>query len=126
MLCTCPFVVRSASTPPLACKTVVCHAAGRRSAGARSTLLAERLLDTRGGSHTYPDLILIGGHRVVIRLSSCDTISDLYVRSCQSRGRETIFADDGGTVLSGDRALDLSLRFAGALNSLAVQPGEVV
>jgi acyl-coenzyme A synthetase/AMP-(fatty) acid ligase len=62
----------------------------------------------------------------VIRLSSCDTISDLYVRSCQSKGRETIFADDGGNALSGDRALDLSLRFAGALNSLAVQPGEVV
>ena len=32
----------------------------------------------------------------MIRLPSCDTISDLYVRSCQSKGREIIFADDGG------------------------------
>jgi acyl-coenzyme A synthetase/AMP-(fatty) acid ligase len=62
----------------------------------------------------------------VIRLSSCDTISDLYVRSCQSRGRETIFADDGGTILSGDRALDVALRFAGALNSLGTGPGDAV
>jgi acyl-coenzyme A synthetase/AMP-(fatty) acid ligase len=63
----------------------------------------------------------------VIRLSSCVTISDLYVRSCQSKGREIIFADDGGNALSGDRALDISLRFAGALNSLgAQQPGDVV
>jgi len=62
----------------------------------------------------------------VIRFSSCDTISDLYVRSCQSKGREIIFADDGGNALSGDRALDVSLRFAGALNSLGAQPGDVV
>jgi acyl-coenzyme A synthetase/AMP-(fatty) acid ligase len=62
----------------------------------------------------------------VIRLSSCDTISDLYVRCCQSKGHEIIFADDGGNTLSGNRALDVSLRFAGAMNSLGAQPGDVV
>jgi acyl-CoA synthetase (AMP-forming)/AMP-acid ligase II len=62
----------------------------------------------------------------VIRFSSCDTISDLYVRSCQSKGREIIFADDGGNALTGDHALDISLRFAGALNSLDAQSGDVV
>ena len=62
----------------------------------------------------------------MIRFSSCDTISDLYVRSCQSKGREIIFADDGGNALTGDHALDISLRFAGALNSLDAQSGDVV
>ena len=32
----------------------------------------------------------------MIHLPSCETISDLYVRSCQWKGREIFFADDGG------------------------------
>jgi acyl-coenzyme A synthetase/AMP-(fatty) acid ligase len=122
-----PFVVRSTAPPSFASQAVVHHAKRRRTTGACSPLLAERLLGTRSGSDACPDLFLRSGHGVVIRLSSCDTISDLYVRSCQSKGREIIFADDGENALSGDRALDISLRFAGALNSLgAQQPGDVV
>src|SRR5258705_5942780 len=101
MLRAGPFVVRSTAPPSFASQAVVHHPKRRRTTGSRSPLLAERLLGTRSGFDACSDLFVSNGHGVVIRFSSCDTISDLYVRSCQSKGREIIFADDGGNALSG-------------------------
>ena len=62
----------------------------------------------------------------MIRLPSCDTVSDLYVRSCQWKGRQILFEDDRGVAFSGDDALNRSLRFASALDAMGVAAGEVV
>lgn len=61
----------------------------------------------------------------MIRTASCDTLRDLYLRSCQWRGREPLFVDEQER-LSGHQALERSLRFAGALERRGVTKGDVV
>ena len=60
------------------------------------------------------------------RFAKCDSIADLYVRSCRWKGKRTLFTDDEGASYTGDQALDHSLRVASALRSASLVPGDVV
>ncbi|MET0987307.1 MAG: class I adenylate-forming enzyme family protein [Steroidobacteraceae bacterium] len=60
------------------------------------------------------------------RFATCDSIADLYVRSCRWKGRRTLFTDEQGSSYSGEQALDHSLRFACALRNASLKPGDVV
>lgn len=60
-----------------------------------------------------------------IRTPSCETASDLYIRSCQQLGPEPLFVDENERV-SGAAALDAALRFAQGVAQLGVGPGRVV
>jgi acyl-CoA synthetase (AMP-forming)/AMP-acid ligase II len=60
------------------------------------------------------------------RFAKCNSIADLYVRSCRWTGQRTLFADDQGASYTGEQALDRSLRFASALRSASLLPGDVV
>ncbi|KQW54287.1 class I adenylate-forming enzyme family protein [Variovorax sp. Root411] len=60
------------------------------------------------------------------RFAKCDSIADLYVRNCLWKGRQTLFADDQGASYTGEQALNHSLRYASALRSASLAPGEVV
>jgi acyl-CoA synthetase (AMP-forming)/AMP-acid ligase II len=61
----------------------------------------------------------------MIRSAGCDTLRDLYLRSCRWRGGEALFVDERER-LSGAEALEASLRFAGALARRGVVKGDVV
>jgi len=60
------------------------------------------------------------------RFAMCDSLADLYVRTCRWKGARTLFADDQGTSYTGEQALNGSLRFACALRSASLKPGDVV
>ena len=60
------------------------------------------------------------------RFAKCESIADLYVRNCRWKGQRALFVDDQGTSYTGEQALDHSLRFASALRSAALMPGDVV
>jgi acyl-CoA synthetase (AMP-forming)/AMP-acid ligase II len=61
----------------------------------------------------------------VIRTTGLANLCDLYLRSTQWRGSEELFVDAQDR-LSGNAALDASLRLASAYARLGAQPGDVV
>jgi hypothetical protein len=56
------------------------------------------------------------------RFAMCDSLADLYVRTCRRKGPRTLFADDQGASYTGEQALNGSLRFASALRSASMAP----
>ena len=60
------------------------------------------------------------------RFAACDSIADLYVRTCRWKGPRILFADDKDGSYTGEQALDHSLRFASALRSASLMPGDLV
>ena len=60
-----------------------------------------------------------------MRTGACDTLRDLYLRSCRWSGAQDLFADERERA-SGTEALERSLRLARGLQALGVARGEVV
>ncbi|MDM0040725.1 class I adenylate-forming enzyme family protein [Variovorax sp. J22G21] len=60
------------------------------------------------------------------RFATCNSLADLYVRTCRWKGANTLFSDDQDTHYTGEQSLDRSLRFASALRSASLAPGDVV
>src|SRR5687767_9686615 len=60
------------------------------------------------------------------RFATCNSLADLYVRTCRWKGVNTLFSDDQDTRYTGEQSLDRSLRFASALRSASLAPGDVV
>ena len=61
----------------------------------------------------------------MIRTSSCDTLRDLYLRSCEWRAAEPFFVDERERI-GGTQALDRSLRMAQGYAELGAGRGDVV
>ncbi len=61
----------------------------------------------------------------MLRTAACDTLRELYIRSCQWRGAQTLFADERERA-SGAEALERSLRLARGLQALGIRRGEVI
>lgn len=61
----------------------------------------------------------------MLRTAACDTLRELYIRSCQWRGAQTLFADERERA-SGTESLERALRLARGLQRLGTQHGEVI
>lgn len=61
----------------------------------------------------------------MIRTASIETLSDLFIRSAQWRGRDELFVDDVDRI-TGNDALDHARALAKAFAELGAQPGDVV
>src|SRR6201996_8513719 len=61
----------------------------------------------------------------MLRTPFIETLSDLFVRSSQWRGREELFVDDQDRI-TGTEAFDQSLKLAQGFSDLGAAPGEVI
>src|SRR6185437_9165938 len=61
----------------------------------------------------------------MLRTPFIETLSDLFIRSSQWRGREELFVDEHDRI-TGSEAFDQSLRLAQGFANLGTGPGEVI
>src|SRR5450631_1444936 len=61
----------------------------------------------------------------MLRTPFVETLSDLFIRSAQWRGRDELFVDDSDRI-TGTDALDRALRLAQGFADNGAEPGEVI
>src|SRR5580692_10700162 len=61
----------------------------------------------------------------MMRTPFIETLSDLFIRSAQWRGRDELFVDDADRI-TGAQALDSALRIAQGFAELGAGPGQVI
>src|ERR1700749_3552241 len=61
----------------------------------------------------------------MLRTPFIETLSDLFIRSSQWRGREELFVDEHDRI-TGNEAFDQSLKLAQGFADLGAAPGEVI